>query len=326
MIEKSLKTRVIGVSIRSDKTVYALIDIRGNILARDDFDTTNYSNISDFVSRLSEGIMEMMEENGGYETIRSIGVSASSGNPQTGCIENSPNFPWKGVVPLAAMLRDRLGVAVALDNNANAMALAEYTFGSAHGMKDFVVVSLGSGMGSCLFCNGRIYHGTNGFAGEIGHTTYIPGGRPCGCGKLGCLERYTASKGVLQTAQEVMEECDTPSLMRDTPTLTVPLIISFCKQGDQLAIEVMRRTGYALGFGLATYASMMNPEAIILVGTVSRARKWLLEPANEVFEKHVFHNMQGKVRIMTSTYESSELNVLGASVLAWGVKEYSLFK
>lgn len=326
MIEKSLKTRVIGVSIRSDKTVYALIDIRGNILARDDFDTTNYSNISDFVSRLSEGIMEMMEENGGYETIRSIGVSASSGNPQTGCIENSPNFPWKGVVPLAAMLRDRLGVAVALDNNANAMALAEYTFGSAHGMKDFVVVSLGSGMGSCLFCNGRIYHGTNGFAGEIGHTTYIPGGRPCGCGKLGCLERYTASKGVLQTAQEVMEECDTPSLMRDTPTLTVPLIISFCKQGDQLAIEVMRRTGYALGFGLATYASMMNPEAIILVGTVSRARKWLLEPANEIFEKHVFHNMQGKVRIMTSTYESSELNVLGASVLAWGVKEYSLFK
>lgn len=326
MIEKSLKTRVIGVSIRSDKTVYALIDIRGNILARDDFDTTNYSNISDFVSRLSEGIMEMMEENGGYETIRSIGVSASSGNPQTGCIENSPNFPWKGVVPLAAMLRDRLGVAVALDNNANAMALAEYTFGSAHGMKDFVVVSLGSGMGSCLFCNGRIYHGTNGFAGEIGHTTYIPGGRPCGCGKLGCLERYTASKGVLQTAQEVMEECDTPSLMRDTPTLTVPLIISFCKQGDQLAIEVMRRTGYALGFGLATYASMMNPEAIILVGTVSRARKWLLEPANEVFEKHVFHNMQGKVRIMTSTYESSDLNVLGASVLAWGVKEYSLFK
>lgn len=326
MIEKKIKTRVIGVSIRSDKTVYALIDIRGNILARDDFDTTNYPHISDFVSRLSEGILEMMEENGGYETIRSIGISAPSGNSQTGCIENSPNFPWKGVVPLAAMLRDRLGMAVALDNNANAMALGEFAFGSAHGMKDFIVVSLGSGMGSCLFCKGRIYHGTHGSSGEIGHTTYIPGGRPCGCGKRGCLERYTASKGVLQTAQEVMAECDTPSLMRDVQTLTVPLIITFCKQGDELAIEVMRRTGRALGFGLASYASIMNPEAIILVGTVSKARKWLLEPANEVFENHVFHNMQGKVKIMTTTYESSELNVLGASVLAWGVKEYSLFK
>lgn len=326
MIEKKLKTRVIGVSVRSDKTVYALIDIRGNILARDDFDTTNYPNISDFVSRLSEGIMELVEENGGYETIRSIGISAPSGNSKTGCIENSPNFPWKGVVPLAAMLRDRLGIAVALDNNANAMALGEFAFGSAHGMKDFIVVSLGSGMGSCIFCKGKIYHGTNGSSGEIGHATYIPGGRPCGCGKRGCLERYTASKGVIQTAQEVMEECDTPSLMRGVQTLTVPLIITFCKQGDELAIEVMRRTGRALGFGLACYASIMNPEAIILVGTVSKARKWLLEPANEVFENHVFHNTQGKVRIMTTTYESSELNVLGASVLAWGVKEYSLFK
>lgn len=326
MIEKRQKSKVIGVGIRSDKTAYAIIDNRGNILARDDFDTPHYPNINDFVTRLSDGIMDMMEENGGYESVRSIGVSVPSGNSQNGCIENSPNFPWKGVVPLAAMLRDRLGLSVALDNNANAMALGEFAYGSAHGMKDFLVISLGSGMGSCIFCNGRIYHGTHGFAGEIGHTTYIPNGRPCGCGNKGCLERYTASKGVLQTAREVLEESDAPSMMRNAEVLTLSHIISFCKQGDELAIEVMRRTGHALGFGLANYASIMNPEAIILVGTVAKARKWIVEPANEVFENHVFHNVQGKVKIMTSTYETSELCVLGASVLAWGVKEYSLFK
>lgn len=326
MIDTNLKTKVIGVSIRSDKTVYALIDIRGNVLARDDFDTTGYPNISDFVSRLSEGVTTLMEENGALQAVRSIGVSAPSGNFQTGCIENSPNFPWKGVVPLAAMLRDRLGMAVALDNNANAMAMAEYAFGSAHGMKDFIVVTLGTGMGSCLFRNGKLYHGTNGSAGEIGHTPYIPGGRTCGCGKQGCLERYTATKGVLLTAQDVLAESEEPSLMRNVQPLTVPLIIDYCKHGDKLAIEVMRRTGRALGFGLANYASIFNPEAIILVGTVSRARKWLLEPANEAFEEHVFRHVQGKTRLLTSIYESSELNVLGASVLAWNVKEYSLFK
>ena len=266
-----------------------------------------------------------MEANGGFESVRSIGISAPSGNFRTGCIENSPNFPWKGIVPLSAMLRDRLGLAVAVDNNANVIAMAEHAFGAAHGMKDFVLVTLGSGMGSCLFSNGIVYQGSNGFAGEIGHTTYIPGGRQCGCGKQGCLEAYTAAKGVLLTAREVMEECDTPSVMRQVQQLTVKLIIEFCNQGDELAIEVMRRTGHALGIGLANYASMVNPEAIILAGTVSKAGKWLLEPADKAFEEHVFHNMKGKVKILTSLCDEKDLNVLGASVLAWQVKEYSLF-
>lgn len=326
MIETNLNTKVIGVHIRVDRTVYALVDIRGNLLAQDEFATSDYPNISDFVTKLSDGVMTLMESNGGYETVRSIGISVPSGNFHTGCIENSPNLPWKGIVPLAAMLRDRLGLAVALDNNANVVAMGEHAFGSAHGMKDFIVVTLGSGMGSCLFSKGKIYQGTNGFAGEIGHTTYISGGRPCGCGRQGCLERYTATKGVLQTAQEVMDECDTPSLMRSVQQLTVQLIVEFCNQGDELAIEVMRRTGRALGFGLANYASLFTPEAIILAGVVSKAGKWLLEPADEAFEEHVFHNMKGKVKLIASIYDDKELNVLGASVLAWDVKEYSLFK
>lgn len=325
MIDNNLKTNVIGVDIRIDKTMYAIVNIRGELLARDEFVTTDYPNISEFITKLADSIVILMEANDGFESVRSIGISAPSGNFRTGCIENSPNFPWKGIVPLSAMLRDRLGLAVAVDNNANVIAMAEHAFGAAHGMKDFILVTLGSGMGSCLFSNGIVYQGSNGFAGEIGHTTYIPGGRQCGCGKQGCLEAYTAAKGVLLTAREVMEECDTPSVMRQVQQLTVKLIIEFCNQGDELAIEVMRRTGHALGIGLANYASMVNPEAIILAGTVSKAGKWLLEPADKAFEEHVFHNMKGKVKILTSLCDEKDLNVLGASVLAWQVKEYSLF-
>ncbi len=326
MIDNNFKTNVIGVDIRVDRTVYALVNIRGEVLARDEIVTSDYPVISDFVTKLSEEIVSLMEANGGFETVRSIGVSAPSGNFHTGCIENSPNLPWKGIVPLAAMLRDRMGLAVAVDNNANVIAMAEHAFGAAHGMKDFVLVNLGSGMGSCIYSKGVIYQGTNGFSGEIGHTTYIAGGRQCGCGKQGCLEAYTASKGVLQTATEVLEEYDTPSLMRQVQQLTVKQIIAFCNEGDQLAIEVMRRTGHALGVGLANYASLFNPEAIILSGSVSKAGKWLMEPADEAFEEHVFHNMKGKVKLVCSLYENWELIVLGASVLAWNVKEYSLFK
>ncbi|SFO81388.1 ROK family protein [Prevotella sp. tf2-5] len=326
MIDNNFKTKVIGVDIRVDRTVYALVNIRGEVLARDEIVTSDYPVISDFVTKLSEKIVLLMEANGGFDSVRSIGVSAPSGNFHTGCIENSPNLPWKGIVPLAAMLRDRMGLAVAVDNNANVIAMAEHAFGAAHGLKDFVLVNLGSGMGSCIYSKGVIYQGTNGFSGEIGHTTYIAGGRQCGCGKQGCLEAYTASKGVLQTAKEVLEEYDTPSLMRQSQQLTVKQIVEFCHEGDQLAIEVMRRTGHALGVGLANYASLFNPEAIILSGAVSKAGKWLLEPTDEAFEEHVFHNMKGKIKLVCSLYEDRELIVLGASVLAWTVKEYSLFK
>ena len=326
MIDNNFKTKVIGVDIRVDRTVYALVNIRGEVLARDEIVTSDYPVISDFVTKLSEKIVLLMEANGGFDSVRSIGISAPSGNFHTGCIENSPNLPWKGIVPLAAMLRDRMGLAVAVDNNANVIAMAEHAFGAAHGLKDFVLVNLGSGMGSCIYSKGVIYQGTNGFSGEIGHTTYIAGGRQCGCGKQGCLEAYTASKGVLQTAKEVLEEYDTPSLMRQSQQLTVKQIVEFCHDGDQLAIEAMRRTGHALGVGLANYASLFNPEAIILSGAVSKAGKWLLEPTDEAFEEHVFHNMKGKIKLVCSLYEDRELIVLGASVLAWTVKEYSLFK
>jgi glucokinase len=326
MIQDQLKTRVVGVDINVDTTACAVVDIRGNILGQCSFVTSDYNSIGDFVSVLTEHIIQLSEANGGYENIRSVGISIPSGNFKTGCIENAPNLPWKGVVPLAAMLRDQLGMAVALANNAHVMALGEQAFGAAHGMRDFVVVSLGSGMGSCIFSNGNVHLGADGFAGEVGHSCIKPGGRQCGCGKLGCLETYTAWRGILTTAKEVMEESPEPSKMRMVEQLTPKIIAEFCEQGDALAIETYRRTGYMLGVGLANYASVVNPEAFIFAGPISKAGRWLLEPASNSFEDHVFHNLEGKVKLVLSTIDDDVRNVLGASVLAWEVKEYSLFK
>lgn len=326
MIESNIKTKVVGVDIGMAATTYGIVDIRGNVIARDEFITTECPNISDFVTQLAEGIVTLAEANGGLENIRSVGISSPSGNFLTGCIENTPNFPWKGVVPLAAMLRDRLGVATVLDNNANATAMAERAFGAAHGIRDFILITLGSGLGSCFYSKGKIYQGNLGFAGEVGHTVYLPNGRLCGCGKHGCLEAYTASKGIIQTATEVMEESDQPSRMRLVQGLTPKVIGELCEQGDALAIEVLRRTGHILGIGLANYSSILNPEAIIIAGGIVNVGKWLMEPTNEAFEAHVFHNAQGKIKIMASTLRQEERDILGASVLAWGVKEYSLFK
>lgn len=326
MIQKHLKTRVVGVDIEVNRTTCAVVDVRGNIIAQESFNTKDYNFIGDFVSCLTEVVMRLSEANGGYETIRSVGISIPSGNFKTGCIENAPNLPWKGVIPLAAMLRDQLGLAVTLANNAHVMALGEQAFGAAHGMRDFILISLGSGMGSCICCNGVFHLGSEGFAGEIGHSCVNPNGRECGCGKHGCLETYTAARGVVQTAMDLMAESSEPSKMRQVEQLTPIIIAELCEQGDVLAIETYRRVGYILGMGLANYASVLNPEAFVFAGQVSKAGRWLLAPACESFEQHVFHNVQGKVKLVLSTIDDEIRNVLGASVLAWEVKEYSLFK
>ena len=325
MNQTAVKKRVVGVDISLDATTYAIVDVRGNILAKDSFPTEDYPEINGYVKTLCEKIVELVEQNGGYESVRSVGISAPSANYMTGCIVNSPNMPWKGVIPLAAMMRDQLGLAVAVANNSHVVALGEHAFGSAHGMRDFIAVTLGSGMGSCIFSDGDVNLGFNGHAGEIGHTCVDVNGRQCGCGNRGCLEAYTATKGIIRTAKELLEESDEPSLMRGEEHLTPKKISQFCDAGDKLAIEVFRRTGEVLGLGLANYASLVNPEALIFTGGISRAGKWLLEPAKKSFEEHVFHNIQGKVKFLQSELGESERNVLGASVLAWKVKEYSLF-
>ncbi len=322
-----IKTRVVGVDIREVRTTYALVDIRGEIIAMDYFMTMDYPDVSDYVSALSEKIIMLVEENGGYDKVRSVGLSAPSANFMTGCIENAANMPWKGVVPLAAMLRDRLGLAVALANDAHVTALGEKAFGSAHGLKDFVVVSIShGGLGSCIFMDGKPHLGVNGFAGEVGHSCVQVGGRECGCGRKGCLETYCSDKGLVRTVEELLKSEELPSALKELKNISVQSVTYYCDQGDQVAIEAMRRLGFMLGLGLANYASILNPEAIILTGDMMQAGKWLLRPMRKSFDEHVFHNIQGETRLLVSILKEGERDVLGASALAWDVKEYSLFK
>jgi len=321
----NVKNLVVGVDIGIAMTTYAVVDLRGEIYAQDTLKTLDYPNFDNFLAVLCDRIVQMVEANGGYQAVRSVGVCCPSSNYLTGCIENASNLAWKGIIPLAALMRDRLGLAVALGNNPQCTALGEQAFGAAHGMKDFIIITLGHGLGSCFFSNGRVHLGNKGFAGEVGHTCVVPDGRKCGCGNTGCLEAYCAHKGIIRTALELMAETDEPSLMRQVKELTPKVIASLCDQGDKLAIEVYRRTGDMLGRGLANYASILNPEAIIITGGVRYAGKWLLEPTEEAFEKHVFHNIKGQTKIIVSSLKDGERDVLGASVLAWQVKEYSLF-
>lgn len=326
-MEKTIiKNRVIGVDISLNETTIAIVDLRGNIIARDSVITENYPNINGFVEAVCDKVVELAEANGGYELIRSLGVSSPSGNFKTGCIENSPNMPWKGVIPLSAMMRDRLGLAVAVGNDSHVIALGEQTYGRAHGMKNFAVVTIGHGLGNAFSTNGHIHMGADGFAGEVGHTCVVDHGRKCECGLEGCLETYVAEKGIIRTAKEMMAESDKPSLMRDLEKLTPRTIAECCDKGDEMAIEVYRRTGYVLGIGLANLAAVIDPEAIIIAGGISHAGKWLLEPATESFNEHLFFNLRGRVKLLLSGLNDRERDVLGASALAWEVEEYSLFK
>ena len=321
-----MKTCVAGIDIGYDRTTMAIVDLRGEILAIDSFPTNDYPQVNDFVAHLSESLVMLFEANGGYDRIRSMGVSVPGGNFITGCIENTSNLPWSGTVPLAAILRDRVGLAAAVANNAHARALGEHIYGSARGVTDFILVTLGHGIGSTFFSKGEVHLGAEGFAGEIGHCCMVEDGRLCACGKQGCLEAYCGHNGIIATARELMEQSSEPSLMRQLDELTPQTIKHCCDKGDALAIETFRRTGDMLGIALANCASLLNPEAIVVSGGISRAGHWLTDPMEQSFEEHVFRNIQGKVKLLTSVLSDVERDVLGSSALAWSVKEYSLFK
>ena len=325
-MSKMMKTRVVGVDIGIDVTTYAIVDIRGTIIAIDHFSTSDYPIVSEYVAVLSDKIVTLVEANGGYDTVRSVGISAPSGNFLTGSIENAANLPWKGIIPLAALMRDSLGLAVAVGNDAHATAIGERVYGSAHGLQNFVVVSMGhGGVGSCFFSNGRAHLGDSGSAGEIGHICVEDHGRLCGCGRQGCLERYVSVGGLIQTAREMLAESSEDSLMRQLHELTTEAIGQCCDEGDKLALEVYRQTGEMFGIGLSFYASIINPEAIILTGGLTNQWKWLEEPTQLSFNEHLFPNLRGKVELQVSILTDAERDVMGASALAWEVEEYSLF-
>ena len=325
--EMKIKTKVIGVDISLNYTTCAVIDIRGAILGKDSFATTDYPDVNNFVSMLYDRIVKLAEAHGGLESIRSVGVSAPSANFKTGSVVNASNLRWKGVVPLAAMLRDRLGCAVAVGNDGHVAALGERAYGSAHGMENFLVMTFsGGGVGSSIFLNGRAHLGSNGFSGEIGHIRVMENGRQCGCGHKGCLETYVSTLGIVQNLRDLMEESDEPSLARNIENLNIHSVVLCCRQGDKLALEAVARAGRILGRAVANYCSVLNPEAIILSGDVLQVMDWMLPVLRKTLDENVFHNLRGKVRLLASLLEPEVRTVLGAGALAWEVKEYSLFK
>lgn len=327
MSENGIKRHVVGVDVSTELTTYAVVDLQGGIIAKQSLRTSDYSNVNEYVSALCEGIITLVEQNGGYENVRSVGVSAPSGNFVTGSMENAANMPWKGRVPLAAMLRDRLGLAVALGNDAHVTAVGEKAFGAAHGLRNFIVISFShGGLGSCIFMDGHPYLGAEGYAGEFGHICINETGRQCNCGHRGCLEEYASARGLANTAQEIIQATGKKSLLQEVENITPQAIADACEQGDEVALETFRQVGRVLGGALATYASLIDPEAIILTGDMTLFSKWIIDVLRETFEANIFQNLKGKVNLLISPLNNSERDVLGASALAWEVKEYSLFK
>ncbi len=327
MSENTIKRHVVGIDVSPEVTTYAVVDIQGGIQAKESFRTTDYPNVNEYVSALSEKIIMLVEQHGGYENIRSVGVSAPSGNFMTGSMENASNMPWKGRVPLAALLRDRLGLAVALGNDAHVTAVGEKAFGAARGFKNFIVITCShGGVGSCIFLDNRPHLGADGFAGEFGHLCIIEGGRQCSCGQRGCVEEYASARGLAKTAQEILDTTGKPSVLRGVENITPQVIADACEQGDEVALETFRQTSRLLGCALATYAALVDPEAIILTGDMTSYSKWMMDELQSSFEANIFPNLKGRISLLISPLNNSERDVLGASALAWEVKEYSLFK
>jgi glucokinase len=273
-----------------------------------------------FIDELHQELSVLIEKVGGVGRIKGIGVGAPNGNVYTGNIEYAPNLPWKGIIPLARMLQDKFKIPVRLTNDANAAAVGEMMYGAAQGMKDFIMITLGTGVGSGIVANGQLIYGHDGFAGELGHTTIIPNGRlHPGTGKKGSLESYASATGVAQSAIEILETTDRPSSLRDIPkeALNSKAVFEAATKGDEVAKEVFAFTGKVLGMALANFVMFSSPEAIILFGGLTKAGDLILKPTREHLEANVIEIFQNKVKILVSHLKESDAAILGASALMW---------
>ena len=314
------KNRVIGIDIGGTGTKIGIVDARGKILARDEGIATNaYPTFGEYINAINEVIGRLIRITDSEGKIRGIGVGAPDSNFYTGNIEHAFNLPWKGVLPLAQMLSECSGIPVRVTNDANAAAIGEMTYGTAKGMKNFIVITLGTGVGSGIVINGELVYGSDGFAGELGHVTMVRGeeGRLCGCGRKGCLEAYCSATGVARTAKEMLARLDTPSLLRGIKAITSRDVYDAALKGDKIALDVFEYTGKMLGEAIADFVAFSSPEAIILFGGLSRAGNLLLAPLQRSLDRSVLHTFKGKTKIIISQLPDSDAAILGASALAW---------
>lgn len=323
MENKNLKPYVIGLDLGGTNSVFGIVDSRGEIKATTAIKTQVYDKADDFVKASVEALQPIIDQVGGIDTIKSMGIGAPNGNIYTGTIEFAPNINWghTGIVPLAEMFSKALGIPVALTNDANAAAIGEMTYGVARGMKDFIMLTLGTGVGSGIVCNGQMVYGCDGFAGELGHMIVRPDGRPCGCGRNGCLETYCSATGVARTAREFLETSEEPSLLRDMkPDDITSLDVSLAAgKGDKLAKRVYEFTGEMLGEACANFACFSSPEAFIFFGGLTKAGDLLMKPIVKSYKEHALKIFRDKPKFLVSGLDGSSAAVLGASAVGWDI-------
>lgn len=314
---------MIGLDLGGTNSVFGIVDARGEIKATTAIKTGGYSRVEDYVSASVEALQPIIEQVGGMEYIKAMGIGAPNGNYYKGTIEMAPNLPWAhdSVVPLANLFSEALGIPVALTNDANAAAIGEMTYGVARGMKDFIVITLGTGVGSGIVTGGHLLYGSDGFAGELGHVTMVRGeeGRLCGCGRKGCLECYCSATGVARTARELLAKSDRPSLLRDmNPDEITSLDVSIAAgKGDALAKEIYNFTGKMLGEACADFAAFSSPEAFIFFGGMTKAGDLIMKPIKETYDRHVLPIFRGKAQFLVSSLDGASAAVLGASAVGW---------
>lgn len=319
----SLEPLAIGVDIGGTGTKFGIVDHNGNVLFSGEISTRNHKEIEGFINELYINLSSLIQKSGGPGRIRGIGVGAPNGNYYTGTVEYAPNLPWKGIIPLAKMIQDKFQLPTVLTNDANAAAIGEMTYGAAKGMKDFIMITLGTGVGSGIVANGHLILGHDGFAGELGHTIIIPNGRLHeGTGKYGSLESYASATGVMLTAIEKLAKSKEDSLLRKIPKEQIDSkkVYEAAIKGDQLAKEIFDFTGQILGLALANFVMFSSPEAIVLFGGLTKAGDLILKPTREHMEANLIQVFQNKVKILISHLKESDAAILGASGLVWEMK------
>lgn len=321
-----MKPYVIGLDLGGTNSVFGIVDSRGDIKATTAIKTQGYQTVDEYVDAAIEALQIIIDQVGGIDKIKAMGVGAPNANYYKGTIEFAPNIVWahEGIVPLADMFSKRLGVPVAITNDANAAAIGEMTYGVARGMKNFIMLTLGTGVGSGIVVNGQLVYGCDGFAGELGHVIMRrENGRSCGCGRTGCLEAYCSATGVARTARELLATTNTPSMLRDLePEKITSLDVSIAAgKGDELAKRVYDFTGEMLGEACADFAAFSSPEAFIFFGGLTKAGDLIMNPIKKSYDEHVFKMYKGKAQFLISGLDGSSAAVLGASAIGWDIQD-----
>lgn len=318
-----MKPYVLGIDVGGTNTVFGIVDARGIVVASNSIKTQKYHRFEDYLDELYTEAMKIIEANDALGKIYGIGIGAPNANYYSGMIENAANLPWESPLPIAELVSKKFGIPVAITNDANAAAIGEMTYGAARGIKDFIMITLGTGVGSGIVINGQLVYGHDGYAGELGHVIIKRNnGRLCGCGRTGCLETYCSATGVARTAREYLETRTDDSILRNLPidTITSKDVYDAAVAGDKIAKEIFDYTGTILGEAMADMMVFSSPQAFILFGGLAKSGEYLLKPMREAMEKNMLPIFKGKAKILLSELKEADAAVLGASALGWEAK------